>query len=147
VLGRSRSAAALDRVLPFLDDPRRDVQRAAAFAVVELARLDGVTDARRGKVALALTPWLDHEDQRLRQLGLHALARLGAPEALPAVQAFAARTTVPGDRDLARHALAALRAAGPAKHDPDALLKAEAALKALQEEVDALEERLERLER
>ncbi|MCB9679894.1 MAG: M1 family metallopeptidase [Alphaproteobacteria bacterium] len=146
VVGDHGDAGDLPRLLRWTDDHRRNVQQAAGQAAVDLARGDDATDARREAVARALVPWLDSADLRTRSYGITLLSRLGQPVAIPALQAVVAQSTLPDHRQAARAAIIQIRATAGSNEDPDALVKAQATIEALQQRLDELAERVEKLE-
>lgn len=130
-------------LLPVLDDRRRELSHSAAAALAAIAARaedDGLTD----RVAARLVPWLTHEDVRTRQFVVGVLGRLGSEAAVPGLRAVA-DTRLDGLGDAIRAALRAIRAARPSD-DPDALAEATAAIKALEEKLDALDKRLREVE-
>lgn len=143
VLGEASDVAPS---LAFVNDRRRDVQHTAGQAAVALANRHEVEDGPRARIAGRLLPWLTHDDLRTRRFAILLLSRLGAPEAVPALRAFAATSTVPEHRDAARAAITSIRAHDGKVDDPDALKQAQATLEALQERLDEVEERLSDLE-
>jgi aminopeptidase N len=138
VLGDHGTAADLDRLRPALAPSRaRSLRHAAAWAVARLVnRHDG--DGREA-ASRALWPMLADRDLRSRETAVAVLGEVGSTASGAALRALAARTTLPGLSDRAREAAAACegrRDGAPSKPD-DA---------ALRERLDALKERMSRLE-
>lgn len=127
---------------------RRKAQHAAGEAMVAIVtRAPHHDDVRlRARTARALTPWLTHEDARTRRLGAILLGRLAAPEEIGALQAAQSATLDPAMKRALEVALRASRARNATPTTPDALAKATAEIEAIQEQLEAMQQRLKDLE-
>lgn len=143
VLGTHGNPSDLSSILRHADDPLHVVRSAAMSAAT--ARVEALTGVDRtaaeGTASTKLVPLLDHPDQRTRFAAIGVLARVGDRSAERALAAFAATRHDPSTRDRALDAAAAIRLRGS---DDPSLSDADAAR--LTERIQALQDRLERLE-
>jgi aminopeptidase N len=137
LLGRHGDASDLPRVLPHLASPDGGTQKTAGWSAVSLAT--DAPDTARRKVAEALSEWLTHTDQRLREAGVRLLGQLGHEAGVPALEVLASRTHLRDLADAAREAVRAIARAQDQPKDPNALAEIKAELKQLRERIEAME--------
>jgi len=146
VLGDHGEQADLQRLLPLTGDVFPALARTTAMdALVKL--LDRVPegprrDKAKAKVARRFESLLHDEDLRLRQHAIAQLAKVGDDASAATLRALASETTLPRLADAARAAADAISAPPPAPGQPPATSD----VQKLQERLDALQKRLERLE-
>ncbi len=126
----------------------RGVRQAAGWAASALVdRVEDEdpawADRARSRLSAAWIPSLDDPDQRMRETAIHLLGDVGDDRAEDALQRFAAENEVPGLSEAARDAATAIRYRGAEEEEEE---PPESDLEAIQQALDELKERLERLE-
>lgn len=138
--GEPRDARALIAYLA--SEHPRGLRHAAAWGLARLAGSHPDDANLRGRISRAIEPLLDDVDQRVRGLAISVLAEAGDARAARSLQAFANETTLEEQAEHARDAASSIRS----RKEEDAPAAPDD-LERLQEKLDALEERLEDVER